>query len=83
MGWNVIDVANGNCFEQVDAAIRLAKQSNKPNLIVCHTVIGYGSPKAGQASAHGEPLGEENVALTKKALGWPEGEAFFVPDWRL
>ena len=79
-GWNVIDVANGNCFEQVDAAIRLAKQSNKPNLIVCHTVIGYGSPKAGQASAHGEPLGEENVALTKKALGWPEGEAFFVPD---
>ncbi|HIU32978.1 MAG TPA: transketolase [Candidatus Pullichristensenella excrementigallinarum] len=79
-GWNVIDVANGNCFAQVDAAIKLAKQSDKPNLIVCHTAIGYGSPKAGQASAHGEPLGEENVALTKKALGWPEGEAFFVPD---
>ena len=44
-GWNVIDVKNGNCFEEVDAAIRLAKDSDKPNLIVCHTAIGYGSPR--------------------------------------
>ena len=78
-GWNVIDVKNGNCFEEVDAAIRLAKDSDKPNLIVCHTAIGYGSPKAGQASVHGEPLGEENLAQTKKNLGWPEGEPFAVP----
>ena len=78
-GWNVIDVANGNCYEKVAAAIRIAKDSDKPTLIVCHTAIGYGSPKAGQASAHGEPLGEENVALTKKALGWPEMEPFAVP----
>ena len=78
-GWNVIDVKNGNCFEEVDAAIRLAKDSDKPNLIVCHTAIGYGSPKAGQASVHGEPLGEENLEATKKNLGWPEGEPFAVP----
>ena len=78
-GWNVIDVKNGNCFEEVDAAIRLAKDSDKPNLIVCHTAIGYGSPKAGQASAHGEPLGEENLELTKKNLDWPETEPFAVP----
>ena len=78
-GWNVIDVKNGNCFEKVDAAIRLAKDSDKPSLIVCHTAIGYGSPKAGQASVHGEPLGEENLAQTKKNLGWPESEPFAVP----
>ena len=78
-GWNVIDVKNGNCFEKVDAAIRLAKDSDKPSLIVCHTAIGYGSPKAGQASAHGEPLGEENLEATKKNLGWPETEPFAVP----
>ena len=78
-GWNVIDVHNGNSFEEVAAALEVAKDSDKPSLIVCHTAIGYGSPKAGQASAHGEPLGEENVALTKKNLGWPETEPFAVP----
>ncbi|MEF9894949.1 MAG: transketolase [Clostridia bacterium] len=80
-GWNVIEVANGNCYKSVAAAIRLAKGSeDKPTLIVCHTKIGFGSPKEGQASAHGEPLGEENLALTKKALGWPSTEPFTVPD---
>ena len=78
-GWNVIDVKNGNCYGEVSAALKLAKDSDKPTLVVCHTAIGFGSPKAGQASAHGEPLGEENVALTKKALGWPEMEPFAVP----
>ncbi|HIS03249.1 MAG TPA: transketolase [Candidatus Pullichristensenella avicola] len=78
-GWNVIDVNNGNCFEEVAAALKLAKDSDKPSLIVCHTAIGYGSPKAGQASVHGEPLGEENLAATKKNLGWPETEPFAVP----
>ena len=79
-GWNVIDVADANCYKNVYAAIRLAKGSDKPTLIVCHTQIGYGSPKQGQASAHGEPLGEENLALTKKALGWPCEEPFAVPQ---
>ncbi len=79
-GWNVIDVADGNCWEQVNAAIDLAKSSNKPSLIVCHTFIGFGSPKQGQASSHGEPLGEENIALTRKALDWPCAEPFCVPQ---
>lgn len=79
-GWNVIDVADGNCYQQVNAAITIAKKADKPTLIVCHTAIGYGSPKAGMASAHGEPLGEENLALTKKQLGWPCEEPFCVPE---
>ena len=79
-GWNVIQVDDANCYKNVSAAIRLAKGSDKPTLIVCHTQIGYGSPKQGQASAHGEPLGDENLALTKKALGWPCQEPFAVPQ---
>ena len=78
-GWNVIDVADANCFCQVNAAITLAKKSDKPTLIVCHTKIGFGSPKEGMASSHGEPLGEENLAATKKNLGWPCTEPFGVP----
>ena len=78
-GWNVIDVPDANCYKLVSDAIEIAKTSDKPSLIVCHTAIGYGSPKAGMASAHGEPLGEENVALTKKNLGWPCEEPFGVP----
>ena len=68
-GWNVIDVRDGNCWKQVSDAIELAKHSDKPTLIVCHTAIGFGSPKAGMASAHGEPLGPDNLAATKEALG--------------
>ncbi len=78
-GWNVIDVPNGNCWRKVNDAIELAKDADKPTLIVCHTVIGYGSPKAGTASVHGEPLGADNLAATKKALGWPCEEPFGVP----
>ena len=78
-GWNVLDVADGNDFRNVDAALTLAKKSDRPTLIVCHTAIGYGSPKAGMAAAHGEPLGDENIAATKKTLGWPCEEPFGVP----
>ena len=78
-GWNVIDVADGNDYRNVDAALASAKKSDKPTLIVCHTAIGYGSPKAGMASAHGEPLGAENIAATKQNLGWPCEEPFAVP----
>jgi transketolase len=78
--WNVIDVREGNCWEQVDAALQIAKKSDKPTLVVTHTAIGYGSPKAGKNSAHGEPLGEENIAITKKNLGWPCEEPFGVPQ---
>lgn len=79
-GWNVIDVKEGNCWAQVEAALKIAKKSDKPTLVVTHTAIGYGSPKAGMASAHGEPLGEDNIAATKKALGWPCEEPFCVPQ---
>ena len=78
-GWNVIDVADANCACNVNAAITLAKKSDKPTLIVCHTAIGYGSPKQGMASSHGEPLGADNLEATKKALGWPCTEPFAVP----
>jgi len=78
-GWNVIDVTNGNCWCNVEAAIRIAKTSDKPTLIVCHTAIGYGSPKQGMASAHGEPLGDENLATAKKTLGW-NADPFVIPE---
>ena len=79
-GWNVIDVKEGNCWKQINAAITLAKRSDKPTLIVTHTEIGFGSPKQGMASSHGEPLGEENIVKTKLALGWPCAEPFAVPQ---
>ena len=78
-GWNVIDVRDGNCWKQVADAIELAKHSDAPTLIDCHTSIGFGSPRAGMASAHGEPLGPDNLAATKEALGWPCKEPFTVP----
>ena len=73
---------DANVFENVEAAIKLAKLSDKPNLIVCHTQIGYGSPKQGLPSAHGEPLGEDNIRALKKALKWCDTEpmSFAVPD---
>ena len=65
----------------IDDAIRKAQsQNSKPNLIICRTVIGYGSPnKAGTAAAHGEPLGEEEVCLTRGNLKWPHKEPFVSP----
>ena len=78
-GWNVIDVRDGNCWKQVADAIELAKHSDAPTLIDCHTSIGFGSPRAGMASAHGEPLGPDNLEATKEALDWPCKEPFTVP----
>lgn len=81
-GWNTIRVDNGNDPDQIDAAITAAKsQSDKPTLILMRTDIAFGSPnKQGSASAHGEPLGVEEIRLTKKKLGWPEDASFLVPD---
>ncbi|MFH1382977.1 MAG: transketolase [Chloroflexota bacterium] len=80
-GWNVIGPIDGMDIASVDTAIHTAQaDGTRPNLIICRTVIGYGSPnKAGTAAAHGEPLGEEEVRLTKKNLGWPYKEPFTVP----
>ena len=79
-GWHVQKVEDGNDADQIASAIENAKQDDRPSLIVVPTVIGYGCPaKAGKASAHGEPLGAENLAATKAFLGMPEG-SFSVED---
>jgi transketolase len=81
-GWRVIGPVNGMCTSDVENAIREAKADTEhPSLIICDTVIGYGSPnKADTSKAHGEPLGQEEVALSKKQLGWPYTEPFIIPD---
>jgi len=86
-GWNVIDAVDGHDAAAVSAAIASAKHSaDKPTLIVCKTAIGKGSPnRAGTSKAHGEPLGHEEIKLTREALGWGH-EPFKVPkevyaDW--
>jgi transketolase len=80
-GWHVIGPIEGMDVENVATALTAAKtETGKPSIIVCRTVIGYGSPnKAGTGSAHGDPLGEEEVGLTKEALGWAAQDAFSVP----
>jgi transketolase len=73
-GWNVIGPVDGHNADAVDAAIAKAKgaSDSKPTLIICKTHIGKGSPnRANTAKAHGEPLGAEEIKLTREALGWP------------
>ncbi|MCP3735223.1 transketolase [Sphingomonas sp. RP10(2022)] len=80
-GWNVIHLDDANDTAAFAKAIETFKATNdKPTFIVVHSVIGWGSPKAGSEKAHGEPLGEDNVRATKKAYGWPEDKDFYVPD---
>lgn len=81
-GWHVIGPIDGMDISAVQLAIRKARTiANRPSLIICRTIIGYGSPhKAGTAAAHGEPLGEEEVRLTKERLGWPYEEPFAIPS---
>lgn len=79
-GWRVIRCGNANDYVQVDAALSAAKVSDgRPTLLIGRTTIGFGAPgKAGKASSHGEPLGEEELAGAKQALGFP-AESFYVP----
>ncbi|GAB4571279.1 MAG: transketolase [Anaerolineae bacterium] len=81
-GWDVIEVADGNDIDAIAAALEQARASReKPVLISVNTIIGYGSPnKANSHEAHGSPLGEEEVRLTKENLGWPTEPAFYVPQ---
>ncbi|MBR0104323.1 MAG: transketolase, partial [Firmicutes bacterium] len=81
-GWQVITVEDGNDVDAIEAAINKAKkETKKPSLIEIKTQIGYGSPnKQGKASAHGEPLGAEEIVATKKNLGWEYKKDFFVPQ---
>ena len=79
-GWHTQFVADGNDVEAIDAAIAAAKAvTDKPSILLIRTIIGYGSPKkAGTSSAHGSPLGPDEVRATKDYYGWPQ-EDFFIP----
>ena len=81
-GWQVLTILDVNDSVQVDRVIKLAKSSaDKPTLIISKSHIGYGSPnKQDKSAAHGAPLGEEEVKLTKKYLGMPDDISFYVPE---
>jgi len=80
-GWQVLEVEDGNNMPEIDAAIKKAKrETEQPSMIICRTHIGWGSPKQDKSSVHGEPLKPDEVLATKKALGWPSTEPFFVPE---
>jgi transketolase len=79
--WHVQRVGDGNDLAAIEAAIANAKaETGKPSLIAVRTVIGYGSPRAGSSKAHGEPLGAEGVAATKKFFGFAEDQSFQLPE---
>lgn len=81
-GWQVLNVEDGTDIDTIDKAIQQAKADiERPTIIKIKTLIGFGSPnKQGKASAHGEPLGEEELIETKKNLNWDYKESFYVPD---
>jgi transketolase len=80
-GWQVLHVADVNDLGAIDRAVTEAKaDTQRPTLVITKSVIGFGSPhRAGTAKAHGEPLGKDEIALTKQALGWTSPEPFTVP----
>jgi transketolase len=86
--WHVQRVADGNDLVAIEAAIEAAKaETGRPSIIAVRTIIGYGSPKAGTNKVHGEALGADAVAATKKFFGFPEDQSFVVPpealeNWR-
>ena len=85
-GWNFLEV-NGHNHKQISTAIKKASKSNKPTIISCKTIIGFGSPnKSGKASSHGSPLGDDEIALVRKKLKW-NASPFEIPkdildEWR-
>jgi transketolase len=80
--WNVLRVGDANDIERIEQALAVFRNTKqRPTLIILDTHIGYGAPhKVDTADAHGEPLGEEEVKLAKRAYGWPEDAKFLVPD---
>ena len=80
--WNVLRVGDANDLERIEDALTVFRTTRgRPTLIILDSHIGYGSPhKVDTAAAHGEPLGEEEVKLTKRAYGWPQDAKFLVPD---
>ena len=81
-GWHTQTVENGNDLTAIDSALHAAQaETKRPSLILVRTHLGYGSPhKQDTYEAHGSPLGEDEVTLTKQALGWPVDPPFYVPD---
>ncbi|MBM4261594.1 MAG: transketolase [Deltaproteobacteria bacterium] len=81
-GWNVAEVADANDQTALDNALKAFQQTNdRPTFIVVHSHIAWGAPnKQDTAAAHGEPLGEAEIKLTKKSYGWPEEAKFLVPE---
>jgi transketolase len=81
-GWRVLHVEDGNDVEALDKALQEAKANKgKPTIIIARTHIGFGSPnKQDSSKVHGAPLGEEELKLTKKNLGWPEDAKFLIPE---
>ncbi len=85
-GWSFLEI-NGHNEKQISKAISKASKSNKPTLISCKTIIGFGSPnKSGKASSHGAPLGDDEIALVRKKLKW-NNNPFVIPqdikdEWR-
>ena len=81
-GWHVQDLGEDLALDRIEQATRSAMQvEDRPSLVILRTHIGVGSPnKQDTKAAHGSPLGEEEVELTKKAYGWPSTEPFYVPD---
>jgi len=78
-GWSFQEI-NGHNFKQITNAIKKATKSKKPSIISCKTIIGYGSPnKSGKASSHGAPLGDDEIKLVRKKLGWKH-EPFEIPE---
>jgi transketolase len=80
-GWHTLVVEDGNDLQAIDRALRAAQlETERPSLILTRTHLGFGSPhKQDTFAAHGSPLGEEEVKLTKQKLGWPTDPAFLVP----
>ncbi len=81
-GWNVLRVGDANDLDRIEHALGVFRETKgRPTFIILDSHIGYGSPhKQDTAAAHGEPLGDEEVRLTKRSYGWPEDAQFLVPD---
>src|SRR5712691_8003425 len=80
-GWHVLHLGDANDMDRIEQALEVFRQTKgRPTMIILDTHIGYGSPhKHDTAEAHGEPLGDEEVRLTKRSYGWPEDAKFLVP----
>src|SRR5204862_7725567 len=81
-GWNILRVGDANDIDAIQRALdAFLKTKGRPTFIVLDSHIGYGSPhKQDTAAAHGDPLGDDEVRLTKRNYGWPENATFLVPE---